>query len=82
MRNATYNGGGRRRSMISEHEVAENIKRYRKDKGYTCRDIAKMLNVSHQRVSFVENNPFRQKVETLLELAKIYEVPVCAFFMP
>lgn len=67
--------------MITEHEVSENMKRYRKNKGYTCKDVGNIMNISRQRVSFIENNPFRHKVETLLELAKLYGVPVCFFFM-
>ena len=67
--------------MLTESEVITNIKNCRKKSGFTTEDVGKLKGISRQRVSYIENHPFEQKVITLKEYADLYKVPVCVFFM-
>lgn len=54
--------------------IAENIKKYRKLRGYTQRDLAKLLNVKPTTISAWEvgrNKPLMDKVEQLSEILNI-----------
>lgn len=54
--------------------IADNIKKYRKLRGYTQRDLAKLLNVKPTTISAWEvgrNKPLMDKVEQLSEILNV-----------
>ncbi len=58
------------------NEIGDFLKSLRKSKGYTQANLAEMLNVSNKSVSKWETGSGLPEMQTLLELAKIYEVTV------
>ena len=51
-----------------------NLKKLRKDKGYSQAQLARKLNISKSSVSKYESNQSMPPVETLIRLALIYGV--------
>lgn len=56
--------------------IGENIKRIRKEKGLTQKDLATSLNVSTITIQNYENNRREPKLETLNKIASILNVTI------
>ncbi len=56
--------------------VGENIKRIRKDKRMTQRELAKKMGVTHTVISGYERGTRKPKAETLSRIAEALEVPI------
>ena len=54
----------------------ENIKALRVEKGYTQKELADMLHVTAQAVSRWENGDVEPSVNTIMDMAKIFDVSV------
>lgn len=53
-----------------------NFKKYRKQSGFTQKEIALMLGISQSNISDWENNVSRPEYENLIAIARIYDVTV------
>ena len=60
--------------------VAERIRRYRNDRGYTQEALARALGLSYQQVQKYEIGGNRVSIGKLYEIAKFLGVPIEAFF--
>lgn len=56
--------------------LGDNIKRYRKEKGYTQEELACVLHVVRQTLSKWENNLSVPDADVLIDISKALEVPV------
>lgn len=56
--------------------VGENIKRIRKEKHLSQRELGEQLGISQQMVGQYENNPTPPKLETVRKIAKVLNVSV------
>lgn len=56
--------------------VGENIKRIRKERHLSQRELGEKLGISQQMVGQYENNPTPPKLETLQKIATALDVPV------
>ena len=56
--------------------VGRNIKRIRKEKGITQKELGKMLNISQAAIGQFESNKSNPKIETLEKIADCLSVPV------
>ena len=56
--------------------IGENIKRIRKEKGLTQKQLAEMLGVTQQMIGTYENNKRTPKLDTALKIAKALDVDV------
>lgn len=56
--------------------LGDNIKKYRKEKGYTQEELAAMLHVVRQTISKWENNSSVPDAEVLVEISKALDVSV------
>lgn len=56
--------------------VGENIKKVRKSKGLTQKELAEMLGVSQQTVAQYERTDKMPKINTIKAIAKVLNVPV------
>lgn len=56
--------------------IGENIKRIRKRKGLTQKDLAKILNISTSAVNQFEESSSTMKLETLEKISKALDIPV------
>lgn len=59
-----------------ENKISENIKRLRKEKGMTQTELAEKLHVTHQAISNWENGKTQPDVDTLTQIAQVFEVSV------
>ena len=56
--------------------VGENIKRIRKERHLSQRELGEKLGISQQMVGQYENNPTPPKLETIQKIASALDVPV------
>jgi len=56
--------------------VGENIKKVRKSKGLTQKELAEMLGVSQQTVAQYERTDKMPKIKTIKTIAEVLNVPV------
>ena len=56
--------------------IADNLTSLRKKNGYTQNELAQMLNYSDNTVSRWEHAEITPSIETLEQIAKIYNVPL------
>ena len=56
--------------------LGDNIKKYRKEKGYTQEELSSMLHVVRQTLSKWENNVSVPDAEVLIRISKALDVPV------
>ena len=56
--------------------LGDNIKKYRKEKGYTQEELSSMLHVVRQTLSKWENNVSVPDAEALIRISKALDVPV------
>lgn len=59
--------------------VGNNLKRFRKDKGFSQEQVSKELNISRQSISKWENDVCLPDIENITRLSKYYEVPIDNF---
>jgi len=57
-------------------KIGENLKKFRKDSGLSQQQISKLLNINQSNVSRWEKDLSRPDYETLIKLAKIYDVSI------
>ena len=67
---------GRGKSMLDKKSVGRRIAYYRKDKGFSQKELADSLNISYQSVSKWEAGYSLPTVEMLYEMANILNVTV------
>ncbi len=60
----------------------ERIKKLRKSKGVTQRELAERLEISEQAISKWENNLSNPSTKNLLQIAKIFGVSITYFYQP
>ena len=60
----------------------EKIKKLRKNKGVTQRELAARLGISEQAISKWEKNLSNPSTKNLLQIAKIFEVSITYFYQP
>ena len=54
--------------------LAENIRKYRKEKNMSQDELAEKLGVSRQSISLWENGQTQPTIENIIALAKIFNV--------
>ncbi len=59
-----------------ENKFTENLKLLRKDSGYSQRDLAKLMKTSQRRVSHLERGETEPDIQTLIEIANLFDVTV------
>ena len=57
-------------------EIGKNIQRLRKEKGYTQKDLAELLQVSAQAISKWENGQSLPSIDHLLVLSRLFHIRV------
>ena len=55
-------------------DFAKNLRQFRKEKGYTQIELAKMINYGYTAIANYENTRNEPSLDTLIELARILEV--------
>lgn len=55
---------------------AENIKRLRKEKGWSQSDLAKQISAHLTHINRIETGKYAPSLETVAKLAKAFEVPI------
>ena len=57
--------------------LGQNLKKFREEKGYSKRHLAKISGVARQTQNYIENKGFENvKMSTILKLAKALNVEV------
>lgn len=57
-------------------QLAENIKRLRKEKGWSQAELAEKVGVHLTHINRIETGKYNPSLETVIELAGIFEVPL------
>ncbi len=60
--------------------IGENIRRIRKEKGLTIKDISKKADLTKGLISQIENNKANPSINSLMAIAKALNVPIASFF--
>lgn len=55
-------------------DFAKNLRQFRKEKGYTQIELAKMINYGYTAIANYENTRNEPSLDTLIELARILDV--------
>ncbi len=55
-------------------KIGSNLKSARKDKGFTQKQVAKMMNMTQQQYSRFENGIFQLNYEQILFLCRTYDI--------
>lgn len=55
-------------------DFAQNLRQFRKEKGYTQVELAKMINYGYTAIANYENTRNEPSLDTLIELARILDV--------
>lgn len=55
-------------------DFAKNLRQFRKEKGYTQIELAKMINYGYTAIANYENSRNEPSLDTLIELARILDV--------
>ena len=61
---------------INENIIGDNIKRIRKEKKITQKELGEMLGVSQSAINQFENNKSTPKTQTLQKIADALDVPI------
>lgn len=61
--------------------VGNQITKFRKEKGYSMRELAKLANISPSMLSQIERGLANPSIQTLKELAGTLDIPVFYFFL-
>lgn len=64
---------------ISEH-LAENLRRLRKEKGFTQNELAEKAGISRQSIHYIESQVRWPSLEMVSTIAKVLKVPESALF--
>ncbi len=62
-------------------KMDNNIKQYRKEKGISQEDLAKMCKVTRQTINAIENNKYDPTLSLAFKLAQALQVPVDKLFI-
>lgn len=57
-------------------ELAQTLKELRKENNLTQTELAKKINISQRAYSFYENGEREPSIETLINLAEFYKIPI------
>ncbi len=60
--------------------IAHNLRRIRREKGWSQEKLAALSDIDRSYVGFIENCRYNVSVKVLCELAKAMEVDVIRFF--
>lgn len=61
--------------------IAENLRRIRKERGWSQEKLAAFSDIDRSYIGFVENCKYNVSVKVLCELAKALEVDITSFFV-
>ena len=57
-------------------DFAKNLRQFRKEKGYTQIELAKMINYGYTAIANYESTRNEPSLDTLIELARILDVTI------
>ncbi len=57
-------------------KFGENFRMLRNERGYSQRDLAKILHISQRRISYLESGVTEPDLQTLIELADFFGVTI------
>jgi transcriptional regulator with XRE-family HTH domain len=66
---------------MEENEIGRKIAEYRKGKGLTSRELAKLTDITPSMLSQIEKGTVNPSLQTLKLLAKNLDIPMFMFFM-
>ncbi|MBR0684401.1 helix-turn-helix transcriptional regulator [Bradyrhizobium manausense] len=69
-----------KRNTLAAKALARNLRRLRKDKGWTQGELADELNIEQMAVSLIENSRANPTLETLEAIATCFGVKVIDLF--
>lgn len=73
-----YSEDQRKQELI--HSISETLKYYRKERGYTCRELAEKANCTASLVSAIEKKKTFTSLNKLDNLANALNIPIETFF--
>lgn len=62
-------------------KMDNNIKQYRKEKGISQEDLARMCKVTRQTINAIENNKYDPTLSLAFKLAQALQVPIDKLFI-
>ncbi|HGH0915697.1 MULTISPECIES: helix-turn-helix transcriptional regulator [Bacillus] len=57
-----------------------NIKKYRKIKGFSQSELANMVNVARQTINLLENNKYNPSLSLCIKIAKVLDTDLNTLF--
>ena len=57
-----------------------NIKKYRKIKGFSQSELANMVNVARQTINLLENNKYNPSLSLCIKIAKVLDTDLNTMF--
>lgn len=60
--------------MQTAKKIGANLQQARKDKGYTQKEVGKILSMTQQQYSRFENGVFELNYDQILEICELYEI--------
>ena len=60
--------------MQTAKKIGANRQQARKDKGYTQKEVGKILSMTQQQYSRFENGVFELNYDQILEICELYEI--------
>lgn len=60
--------------------MKNNVRRLRKEKGLTQEQMAELIGVSRQTINAIEKEKFDPSLPTAFKIAKVFDLPIEAFF--
>ena len=60
--------------------MKNNVRRLRKEKGLTQEQMAELIGVSRQTINAIEKEKFDPSLPTAFKVAKVFDLPIEAFF--
>ncbi len=68
------------KTVIEELKIGEKLKRLRKKRGVTLKEIARATGFSPALISQIENNNISPPIATLMKISKFFNVKISYFF--
>lgn len=60
--------------MQTAKKIGANLQQARKDKGYTQKEVGKILSMTQQQYSRFENGVFELNYDQILKICELYEI--------
>ncbi|MBQ2644888.1 helix-turn-helix transcriptional regulator [bacterium] len=61
--------------------IGKNISKFRKQKGFSQKELAKALGIGCPNVSYIETGKYAPRLNTLIKMAQIFDVEMYEFFI-